>query len=334
MARLTAAEVVKHPAYQHFEWNLPPTATGTCPVAQGRRGGPVNLYYEIHGTGPIKMVFIMGLMAAHGDWKRQTKFFGHDRAPEYSCLVFDNRGVGKSDKPITRYSTSEMAQDALDLLTHLNWVDLSAPPTRDINVVGVSMGGMISQELASLIPDRLASLTLCCTAPRIERTAPFLENLRERGEMFIPRKVDVELERLARSLFPPDFLAQPDDEYDDPEKNFPTKWDRFAAGRLRKLEDPEGFTKMGFIMQIIACGWHHKTAAQLKKLADAVGRERIAVLHGTLDRMLTFHHGQLLNKELGEGIQFKVWEGSGHMLPWEKEGEFNELVEGLVQRCK
>ncbi|KAL4923434.1 alpha/beta fold hydrolase, partial [Aspergillus undulatus] len=332
MAPLTAAEVVAHPAYQHLDWNLPPTTTGTCPVAQNRRGGPINLYYQIHGTGPTKLVFIMGLMAAHGDWKRQIKFFGHDNASKYSVLVFDNRGVGKSDKPITRYSTSEMARDALNLLTHLNWIDLSAPPTRTVNVIGASMGGMISQELAMLIPDRLASLTLCCTAPRVERTAPFLENLRERAEMFIPRKMDVELERLANSLFPPDFLAQPDDEWDDPEKNFPTKRDRFAAGRMRKLEDPQGFTKMGFIMQIIACGFHHKSAAQLKSLADGVGRERIAVLHGTVDRMLTFHHGKLLSRELGKGVLFKVWEGSGHMLPWEKESEFNALVEGLVQR--
>ncbi|KAL4914429.1 Alpha/Beta hydrolase protein [Aspergillus aurantiobrunneus] len=333
MAPLTAAEVVAHPAYQHLDWKLSPTTSGTCPVAQNRRGGPLNLYYQIHGTGPTKLVFIMGLNAAHSEWKRQTKFFGHNNASKYSVLVFDNRGVGKSDKPISYYSTSEMARDAVDLLAALHWIDLSAPAARDIHVIGASMGGMISQELAMLIPDRLASLTLCCTAPRVERTAPFLENLRERAEMFIPRKVDQELERLSRSLFPADFLALPDDENEDPKKNFPTKRDRFAAGRLRKLEDPEGFTKKGFLMQVVACYFHHKSAAQLKVLGDRVGRERIAVLHGTVDRMLTFHHGELLSRELGEGILYKVWEGSGHMLPWEKEEEMNLLVEELVQRC-
>jgi hypothetical protein len=56
MAPLTAAEIVKHPAYDALAWNLPPTKTGTCPVAQKRRGGPLNLYYEIHGTGPAKLV--------------------------------------------------------------------------------------------------------------------------------------------------------------------------------------------------------------------------------------------------------------------------------------
>ncbi|KAL4882193.1 Alpha/Beta hydrolase protein [Aspergillus karnatakaensis] len=333
MTFLTAAEVVAHPAYQHLDWNLPPTTSGTCPVAQKRRGGPINLYYQIHGNGPIKLVWIMGLNAVHSDWKRQIKYFGHERSSEYSCLVFDNRGVGKSDKPLSFYSTSEMAHDAVDLLEHVGWIDLSAPATRSINVIGASMGGMISQEVAMIIPDRLASLTLCCTAPRVVRTAPFFENLRERASMFIPRKMDQELDRLAHSLFPDDFLALPDDEHEEPEKNFPTKRDRFAAGRLKKLEDPEGFTKKGFIMQIVACNFHHKSPAQLKELGDKVGRERIAVLHGTVDRMLTFHHGELLNKEIGEGILYKVWEGSGHMLPWEKEQEMNELVEGLVKRC-
>ncbi|KAL5340617.1 Alpha/Beta hydrolase protein [Aspergillus crustosus] len=332
MAPLTAAEVVAHPAYKHLDWNLPPTTSGKCPVAQKRRGGPINLYYQVHGNGPIKLVFIMGLNAVHSDWKRQIKYFGHDRPSEFSCLVFDNRGVGKSDKPLSFYSTSEMAQDAIDILSHIGWIELSAPATRSIHVVGASMGGMISQEVAMLIPDRLASLTLCCTAPRVVRTAPFLENLRERAQMFIPVKMDEELERLAHSLFPDEFLALPDDEHSDPEKNFPTKRDRFAAGRLKKLEDPEGFSKKGFLMQVVACYFHHKSAAQLKALGDAVGRERIAVLHGTVDRMLTFHHGELLNKEIGEGILYKVWEGSGHMLPWEKEQEMNELVEGVVQK--
>ncbi|KAI9374616.1 Alpha/Beta hydrolase protein [Aspergillus egyptiacus] len=333
MAPLTAAEIVTHPAYKHTDWKLPPTTSAKCPVAQKRRGGPINLYYEIHGTGPIKLLWVMGLNALHSDWKRQTKYFGHEHASQYSCLVFDNRGVGKSDKPISFYSTSEMAKDVVDLLAHVGWIDLSAPPTRSVHVIGASMGGMISQEIAMLIPDRLASLTLCCTAPRVERTAPFLENLRERAQMFIPRKTDEELERLAQSLFPADFLALPDDEYEEPEKNFPTKRDRFAAGRLRKLEDVEGFTKKGFLMQVLACYFHHKSAKQLKMLGDRVGRERIAVLHGTVDRMLTFHHGELLRKEIGDGILYKVWEGSGHMLPWEKEGELNALVEGLVQRC-
>lgn len=53
---LTAVEIINHSAYDSVDWKLPPTTSGTCLVAQNRRGGPFNLYYETHGTGPIKLV--------------------------------------------------------------------------------------------------------------------------------------------------------------------------------------------------------------------------------------------------------------------------------------
>jgi hypothetical protein len=56
MAPMKAAEIVAHPAYESVEWKLPPTVSEKCSVAKDRTGGPFNLYYEIHGTGPVKMV--------------------------------------------------------------------------------------------------------------------------------------------------------------------------------------------------------------------------------------------------------------------------------------
>lgn len=76
-------------------------------------------------------------------------------APKYSVLVFDNRGVGYSGYPTGRYTcvaltlgkmltdfsrTSGMAEDIIVLLDHLGWT-----ASRQINVVGVSLGGMIAQ---------------------------------------------------------------------------------------------------------------------------------------------------------------------------------------------
>ncbi|PLB52075.1 putative alpha/beta hydrolase [Aspergillus steynii IBT 23096] len=331
MAPLTATEVVNHPAYKAVGYNLTPTVSGTHPVAHNRRGGPFNLYYEIHGTGPIKTVWIMGLNASHQDWRRQTRYFGHEHADKYSCLVFDNRGVGQSDKNVTFYSTSEMARDAVDLVASLGWIDLSAAPARAIHVIGASMGGMIAQELAMLIPDRLASLSLCCTAPRLVRTAPFMENLYQRASMFIPRHIDVELDQLAHSIFADAFLTQPDEEHEDARLNFPTKRDRFAASALKKREDTEGFTKKGFMLQIVACFFHQKTAKQLAELAERVGRERISLQHGTEDRMLTLKHGEILKEELGEGVVWKAYEGTGHMLGWERETELNGFLDEFIQ---
>jgi pimeloyl-ACP methyl ester carboxylesterase len=52
--------------------------------------------------------------------------------------------MGLSDKPVMRYSTSEMAKDVLEILDHLGWT-----AERELHVAGVSMGGMIAQELVN-----------------------------------------------------------------------------------------------------------------------------------------------------------------------------------------
>lgn len=287
----------------------------------------------------------MGLGAFRTAWKRQTKYFGHDRSTRYSCLVLDNRGMGLSDKPACRYTTSEMARDVIELLEHVGWLSpttLSSSTQeiqaqRDIHLVGISMGGMISQELSLLIPQRLASLSLISTAPRIVRTVPFIQNLRQRINMFLPRNIDIQLEEIAHRLFSDEFLALPDTENDTPEKNFPLNQDRFAAGELDKRLDKTGFTRKGFTLQAIAAGWHHKSPNQIKEIGDAVGRERICVVHGSGDRMIDFHHFELLMEELGGpggGCEFHVWEGKGHVLVWEVEHEFNAFLESRFEKCE
>lgn len=52
--------------------------------------------------------------------------------------------MGGSDRPVMRYSTSEMAKDLIELLDHLGWT-----AERQLHVSGVSMGGMIAEELVS-----------------------------------------------------------------------------------------------------------------------------------------------------------------------------------------
>jgi pimeloyl-ACP methyl ester carboxylesterase len=201
---------------------------------------------------------------------------------------------------------------------------------------------MIAQELALLIPKSICSLCLISTAPRIVRTVPFLENLKARAMMFIPRNVDDELDGVAHRLFADRFLELPDTEPAELGQDFvafPCNQDRVGAGELWKRMDKDGFTKKGFMMQAVAAGWHSKSQAELKRLGNGVGRKRIAVFHGTADGMLVFKHGELLSHELNEGVEgggdiaeFRVWEGDGHVLPWEKKDEFNAAVEALIER--
>ncbi|MCJ1447895.1 MAG: hypothetical protein MMC23_008407 [Stictis urceolatum] len=218
-----------------------------------------------------------------------------------------------------------MAKDTLEVLDHVAWTS-----KRELHIVGISMGGMISQELGLLIPGRIASLVLLSTAARIKNTVGYFENLRNRINLLIPKNIDVQLMEVTDRLFGPKFIDQP-----DAEGSFPTNRDRWGAQELKKRMDTEGFTRKGFLCQIIAAGWHHKSPEQLKLLGDRVGRDRILVVHGTADKMLTVPHGYVLINELaGDGLSSRIFEDSGHIIPFENRKEFKDMMSSFFERTE
>lgn len=64
MAPLTADELMAHPEYPYVHWNLPPHRKGRVPVARDR-GGPIRIAYEIHGTGPVRLLVGFRLSPRH-----------------------------------------------------------------------------------------------------------------------------------------------------------------------------------------------------------------------------------------------------------------------------
>src|SRR4029077_21119 len=116
------------------------------------RVGDIEMYYEEHGSGD-PLLLVMGLAADSTAWMFQLPDF----ARHYRTIVFDNRGVGRSSKPAGPYTIHQMADDAAGLLDALD--------VRRAHVVGVSMGGMIAQELALRHPARVRGLVLGCTFP-------------------------------------------------------------------------------------------------------------------------------------------------------------------------
>jgi pimeloyl-ACP methyl ester carboxylesterase len=198
------------------------------------------------------------------------------------------------------------------------------------------MGGMISQELGLLIPKRIASLSLVSTAAAIENTVGFIENLRNRINLFIPRSLDAQVAMIKYNLFSPEWLERPD-ESEFVKEAFPTNGDRIAAGEVAKRLDTVNYTRTGFISQALAAGWHYKSPEQLASLSDQVGRERIMVIHGGIDRMITFPHVHVLIKGLGgedSDITIKLEPGQGHVLPIEMRKTFNGWVEDLIEKAE
>lgn len=150
----------------------------------------------------------MGLVGLKTSWQRQTRYFGHDHGDKYSVLILDNRGIGGSDKPVGRYSTSSMAKDVIEVLDHVGWTG-----EREINLVGISLGGMIAQEIAHAIPFRLQSLSLLCTAAYIENNKSLYATVVERLGLFVPKSTERAIVDTARQIFPLAWLQAPDAEY-------------------------------------------------------------------------------------------------------------------------
>src|SRR4030042_6341962 len=110
----------------------------------------IQINYKVEGQGD-PLVMIMGLGSPRGGWSSQAPFF----KKYFQVVIFDNRGVGKSEKPEGPYSTRMMADDAIKLMDHLG--------IKKARVLGASMGGMIAQELAINYPERVSKLVLACT---------------------------------------------------------------------------------------------------------------------------------------------------------------------------
>ena len=111
----------------------------------------VKIYWEEQGQG-APILLIMGLGWTSDLWYRTRPVL----ATRYRTIIFDNRGVGRSDVPPGPYSIAQMASDAAAVL--------DAAGIESTHIFGMSMGGMIAQEFALQYPKRVRSLILGCTA--------------------------------------------------------------------------------------------------------------------------------------------------------------------------
>ena len=109
------------------------------------------IYWDEQGEGE-PLLLLMGLGYPSDMWYRSRPVL----AERYRTVVIDNRGVGRSDMPTGPYPIALMASDAAAVL--------DAAGVEGAHVYGISMGGMIAQELALQHPARVRSLILGCTA--------------------------------------------------------------------------------------------------------------------------------------------------------------------------
>ena len=108
------------------------------------------LYYEVHGAGP-PLALVTGLGGLASFWAPHIEALSRD----FTVVLHDHRGTGRSSHSLIRYSVELMADDTLQLLNHL---DIARA-----HLIGHSTGGAIGQTLALDHPGRIGRLILSST---------------------------------------------------------------------------------------------------------------------------------------------------------------------------
>ncbi|MGQ0794052.1 MAG: alpha/beta fold hydrolase [Deltaproteobacteria bacterium] len=248
----------------------------------------INIYYEAHGSGE-PAVLIGGLGSQLSSWAAQMPIYSE----YFRVLAFDNRGMGRSDKPDVPYTTELMADDAAALMDALG-IDRA-------HVLGKSMGGMIAQWLAVKYPEKVRKLVLACTSASRD----------EVGNEILRQGREIASKAGSRAMWMVALFLGYSREYI--EKNLSTIQQTMAM----ISEDPSA--AHGYLRQSHACEGHN--------ICHLVGGIKAKTLVMLADRDIIASPARSLElAKLIPGSTLKVFEGAGHGFWRERQEEVDRAV--------
>ncbi|HEX5225370.1 MAG TPA: alpha/beta hydrolase [Solirubrobacteraceae bacterium] len=254
----------------------------------------IELSYERTGAGTAgePLLLIMGMSGTMLHWGEP--FLQLLRA-EFDVIAYDHRGVGRSSRLEGVTSIPQLAEDAAGLLAALE--------VPRAHVLGISMGGMVAQELVLADPELVCTLTLGCTycgGPGAEH-----------GDEETMRK-------LSLAMGSGDRAAALRASW---EANIGDGLLGDAAAYASFLEIAEEYAvALPVVMAQMRAVLRHDTHDRLPSV-----RAPTLVLHGTADRMLPVGNGRMI-AELIPGAELHTFEDVGHMFWWERPERSAELV--------
>lgn len=250
-----------------------------------------DLYYERAGSGE-PLLLVMGMAGTHRSWGRP---FVDALRRSFDVVVYDHRGIGLSSRADAGFAIADLADDAAGLLDVLDWASA--------HVVGISMGGMVAQELALRHPERVRTLTLGCTYAGGEGSALTPEaTFGKLGEAWGAGDRELALRVGWEVNVSPAFAA--DEE-------------QYAAFREGALAVPAALPAIMAQIQAIA---GHDTSERLGDIAAPT-----LVVHGTEDEMLPVSNAHQIAARMPEA-RLEILEGIGHLFFWERPEESARLV--------
>lgn len=251
----------------------------------------IELHYERAGSGE-PLLLIQGMSGTHVSWGEPFKGALEEG---FDVVAFDNRGIGLSERISEPFTIAEMAADTAALLDELGW--------ESAHVVGISMGGMIAQELALAHPDRLRSLTLGCTycGGAGSQLMP-QENAEKLLAAFSSGDRDQAIRAGYEVNLSPTFRADED---------------AFATFNEMATSVPAARDVIQLQLQAIL---GHDTSGRLGEITIPS-----LIVHGTVDGVLPYANGEQISG-LMPAARFETFTDVGHMFWWEQPQRSAELV--------
>jgi len=251
--------------------------------------GERSAFYVRGGRGE-PLLLIQGMAGHHRMWGEP---FLRLLREHFDVLAYDHRGIGESARADAEFSVADLADDAARLIRAAGWTDA--------HVLGISLGGMVAQELALNHPRLVRTLVLGCTFAGAARNADAPGPLRM-VEAIRTRDAELAVRTAFEVNVSPAFRERPGSFQEFRELSLSTR----VPGPVVAMQ--------------LRAGLAHDTAARLPLV-----RARTLVVHGTADEMILAANAEHL-AALIPGARLELMDGVGHLFWLERPGRCAELV--------
>jgi 3-oxoadipate enol-lactonase len=256
-------------------------------------GSADGLHTTSLGDRGSQVVFLHGLFGQGRNWTQ----IGKALADRHRVLRYDTRGHGRSGTTPGPYSIAMLADDALGLLDALE--------IRQAHIVGLSMGGMIAQQLGARFPERVLSLALCDTASEMPPRSMWEERFAIARSQGTAGLVESTIQR----WFTAPFIAR----------------EPAAIEKVRRMilsTGTEGF---------IACGSAVRDMAQTTMLLKVKSPTLIIV--GRHDPACSVEQATVIHRMI-DGSQMVIIEEAAHLSNIEQPRAFNGALRAFIDRVE
>ena len=263
------------------------------------RSGDLRIGYELRSSvmsgGRPWLVLVQGLGFDRAGW---APIVGHLKR-HFRLALIDNRGSGDSDASPERFEVTQMARDVVAVLDHAG--------IAKAHVLGISLGGMIAQELAAGHPDRVDALVLAATTPGFPGGYPIPSASMALFAAGPFLSLDAKRRRHVMNALSAATV-----------RDRPELVDELVEHVTARPTSPQGASA-----QAIA------GAAYVSSYGPQAIRARTLVLHGDADTVVDPRNAQILARRIPDA-ELVLFPGLGHLLFWEDPDAFADAVTSFL----